>query len=212
MDVSNITVNSNNSVRIDAEGSIIYIDPFEIEGSPKDADYIFLTHDHYDHFSPDDIAKIVKKDTVFVYPAPMDDKFNKKGFEGNSFTVEPGNTYEVEGLCFETVAAYNKLKPFHPKKALWCGYIIDVSGSRIYIAGDTDVTDEAGEVSCDIALVLIGGFYTMNYKEAAELINRIKPKVAIPTHYGKVVGKVTYGEDFKKLVDDSIKVCLKLFN
>ncbi len=107
---------------------------------------------------------------------------------------------------------YNKLKPFHPKKAGWCGYIINVSGNRIYIAGDIDDIDEAFAVSCDIAMVPIGGFYTMNYKEAAGLINKIKPKVAIPTHYGKVVGKVSYGEDFKKLVDDGIQVSLKLFN
>ena len=212
MDVSFITVNSNNSVRIELDGKIIYVDPYEIEGSPEDADYIFLTHDHYDHFSLDDINKILKRETAFIVPMPMDKKVRKNTAAGINYPVVPGKSYEVNGLSFETVAMYNKLKPFHPKKAGWCGYIINVSGNRIYIAGDIDDIDEAFAVSCDIAMVPIGGFYTMNYKEAAGLINKIKPKVAIPTHYGKVVGKVSYGEDFKKLVDDGIQVSLKLFN
>ena len=212
MDVSFITVNSNNSVRIELDGKIIYVDPYEIEGSPQDADYIFVTHDHYDHFSLDDINKILKRETAFIVPMPMDKKVRKNTAAGINYPVEPGKSYEVNGLSFETVAMYNKLKPFHPKKAGWCGYIINVSGNRIYIAGDIDDVDEAFAVSCDIAMVPIGGFYTMNYKEAAGLINKIKPKVAIPTHYGKVVGKVSYGEDFKKLVDDGIQVSLKLFN
>ena len=212
MDVSFITVNSNNSVRIELDGKIIYVDPYEIEGSPEDADYILLTHDHYDHFSLDDINKILKRETAFIVPMPMDKKVRKNTAAGINYPVVPGKSYEVNGLSFETVAMYNKLKPFHPKKAGWCGYIINVSGNRIYIAGDIDDIDEAFAVSCDIAMVPIGGFYTMNYKEAAGLINKIKPKVAIPTHYGKVVGKVSYGEDFKKLVDDGIQVSLKLFN
>ncbi len=212
MDVSFITVNSNNSVRIELDGKIIYVDPYEIEGSPQDADYIFVTHDHYDHFSLDDINKILKRETAFIVPMPMDKKVRKNTAAGINYPVVPGKSYEVNGLSFETVAMYNKLKPFHPKKAGWCGYIINVSGNRIYIAGDIDDIDEAFAVSCDIAMVPIGGFYTMNYKEAAGLINKIKPKVAIPTHYGKVVGKVSYGEDFKKLVDDGIQVSLKLFN
>lgn len=212
MDVSFITVNSNNSVRIELDGKIIYVDPYEIEGSPQDADYIFVTHDHYDHFSLDDVNKILKRETAFIVPMPMDKKVRKNTAAGINYPVEPGKSYEVNGLSFETVAMYNKLKPFHPKKAGWCGYIINVSGKRIYIAGDIDDIDEAFAVSCDIAMVPIGGFYTMNYKEAAGLINKIKPKVAIPTHYGKVVGKVSYGEDFKKLVDDGIQVSLKLFN
>ena len=212
MDLSFITVNSNNSVRIELDGKIIYVDPYEIEGSPQDADYIFVTHDHYDHFSLDDVNKILKRETAFIVPMPMDKKVRKNTAAGINYPVEPGKSYEVNGLSFETVAMYNKLKPFHPKKAGWCGYIINVSGNRIYIAGDIDDIDEAFAVSCDIAMVPIGGFYTMNYKEAAGLINKIKPKVAIPTHYGKVVGKVSYGEDFKKLVDDGIQVSLKLFN
>lgn len=210
MDTGFITVSSNNSVRIDTGDKIIYIDPYELDGSSEDADYIFLTHDHYDHFSLADINKILKYETVFVVPEAMDKKVRKNTFAGRNFPVHPGNSYDADGLKFETVPMYNKMKPFHPKLAGWCGYVINVLGKRIYIAGDIDVIEEAKSVKCDIAIVPIGGFYTMNYKEAAGLVNAIKPEVAIPVHYGKVVGKESDGEDFKKLVDDGIQVDIKL--
>lgn len=210
MDTGFITVSSNNSVRIDTGNKIIYIDPYELDGSSEDADYIFLTHDHYDHFSLADINKILKYETVFVVPEAMDKKVRKNTFAGRNFPVHPGNSYDADGLKFETVPMYNKMKPFHPKLAGWCGYVINVLGKRIYIAGDIDVIEEAKSVKCDIAIVPIGGFYTMNYKEAAGLVNAIKPEVAIPVHYGKVVGKESDGEDFKKLVDDGIQVDIKL--
>jgi L-ascorbate metabolism protein UlaG (beta-lactamase superfamily) len=108
---------------------------------------------------------------------------------GRILTVKPGVYREVEDLEFETVPAYNLLKPFHPKGAEWVGYILRIDGKRIYIAGDTDETKEAKAVKCDIALVPIGGTYTMDAKKAAELVNTIRPEVAIPTHYGSIVGK-----------------------
>jgi L-ascorbate metabolism protein UlaG (beta-lactamase superfamily) len=104
------------------------------------------------------------------------------------------------------------MKPFHPKKAGWLGYIIEIEGKRVYVSGDTDKTAEAESVKCDIAFVPIGGFYTMNVKEAAELINIIKPELAIPTHYGSAVGKPSFGKDFSKLVEDGIQVIEKIEN
>ena len=210
MDVSFITVNAQNSIRIDANGTIIYVDPYQIDEEIHDADYIFITHDHYDHFSLESINKILQRETAFVVPIAMDKKVRKNTAVGINYPVEPGKAYEVNGLSFETVAMYNKLKPFHPKKSGWCGYIIDVSGTRIYIAGDIDDIDEAKVVKCDIAMIPIGGFYTMNYKEGARLINTMKPKVAIPTHYGTAVGSPTDGESFAKLVDKDIQVEIKL--
>ncbi|MBO4863211.1 MAG: MBL fold metallo-hydrolase [Eubacterium sp.] len=209
MDVSKITVNAQNSIRIDA-GKVIYIDPFEIKESNNDADYIFITHDHYDHFSPESIEKIIKADTVIVVPEPMAKKLDKKVNAAETILVKPDQTYQTKDFSFETVKAYNNMKPFHVKGAGWVGYILIIDGQRVYIAGDTDATKDAEEVKCDIALIPIGGFYTMNYKEAAELINKIKPRFVIPTHYGKVVGKPTDGEDFKELVDDDIIVEIKL--
>ena len=210
MDVSFITVNAQNSIRIDANGTIIYVDPYQIDEEIHDADFIFITHDHYDHFSLESINKILQRETAFVVPIAMDKKVRKNTAVGINYPVEPGKAYEVNGLSFETVAMYNKLKPFHPKKSGWCGYIIDVSGTRIYIAGDIDDIDEAKAVKCDIAIIPIGGFYTMNYKEGARLINNMKPKVAIPTHYGTAVGSPTDGESFAKLVDKDIQVEIKL--
>ena len=209
MDLSRIVVNEQSSVRIDA-GKIIYFDPFKIQEERHDADYIFLTHDHYDHYSLDDVLKVLKKETIFVVPEKMDVRVRKNTPAGINMPVKPGQIYETKDFIFETVAAYNKLKPFHPKKDGWVGYILNIDDSRIYIVGDTDATKEAKNVSCDIAMIPIGGTYTMNYKEGAALINHIRPKVVIPIHYGSIVGSKTDGESFKKLVDDGIFVCLKI--
>ena len=129
---------------------------------------------------------------------------------GEIKTVSPGGSYEIEGLKFETVPAYNMLKPFHPKKASWVGYILEVGGKRVYIAGDTDATKEAEAVDCDIAMIPIGGTYTMDPKKAARLINAMKPAVAIPIHYGNIVGKPEDGETFAKLVEAPVEVELKI--
>ena len=102
------------------------------------------------------------------------------------------------------------MKPFHNRGAGWVGYIIRTSGKRIYIAGDTDATKEARAVKCDIALVPIGGTYTMDAKKAAELINEMQPEVAIPVHYGTVAGKPSDGEEFAKLVKAPVKVECKI--
>ena len=125
-------------------------------------------------------------------------------------TVKPGVYREIDGLELETVPAYNILKPFHPKNAEWVGYILWIEGKRIYIAGDTDATKEAKAVKCDIALVPVGGTYTMDAMKAAELVNILRPSVAIPVHYGSVVGSPKDGEVFAEYVKDPIKVELKI--
>ncbi|MBQ9606083.1 MAG: MBL fold metallo-hydrolase [Lachnospiraceae bacterium] len=207
----NITVFTQNSIRISAGVGQVYIDPFKMREAPKNADYILITHDHYDHFSPEDIGKVSKSDTILIVPEKMLSKAQEAlGIVGKIETVKPGESREINGLEFETIPAYNTLKPFHPKNAGWVGYILSIDGERIYIAGDTDATKEAGEVKCDIALVPIGGTYTMDAKKAAELINDIRPKVAIPTHYGSIVGKPSDGETFAQYVKEPIKVKLKI--
>ncbi len=203
----NIKVFTQNSIRVIADSKKVYIDPYEMKGTPNDADFILITHDHGDHFSPDDIAKVVGKNTVLVVPEKMADKAKEvSDMVGRIETVKVNGEYEIDSLKFETVPSYNKLKPFHPKSAGWVGYIISANGKRVYIAGDTDAVDEIKKVKCDIALVPIGGTYTMNAKEAAAFINIIKPETAIPVHYGSVVGKPQDADNFKSLVDDSIKV------
>ena len=207
----NIEVFIQNSIRIRSGVGVIYVDPFRMQEEPKDADFILITHDHYDHFSPEDIGKVCKADTVLVVPEKMAAKAQEvRGMVGKIETVKPGIYREIGELEFETVPAYNTLKPFHPKSAEWVGYILRIEGERIYIAGDTDATGEAKAVKCDIALVPIGGTYTMDAKKAAELINTIRPDVAIPVHYGHIVGEPSDGDVFAENVMDPIKVEYKI--
>lgn len=208
--VDKIDVFKQNSIRIKSDVGTIYIDPFKIDDETHDADFILITHDHYDHFSSEDIAKIKKDTTVLVVPEKMEAKAVKESGIKEIETVKPGTYHEIGNLELETIPAYNLLKPFHPKAAGWVGYILKINGKRIYIAGDTDATKEAKEVICDIALVPIGGTYTMDAKKAAELVNEINPEVAIPTHYGSIVGKLSDAKVFAANVKDSIKVVEKI--
>lgn len=203
--LENIEVLCHSSIKISKE-KVIYIDPFKIDKNHNDADIIFITHDHYDHYSEDDIDKIKKEDTVVVAPEGLLTKLLRKGFrQENIITVEPDEEYIVEGIKFETVPAYNTNKQFHPKDNGWVGYIIELNNIRYYIAGDTDITEENKQVKCDVAFVPVGGTYTMDFKEAAYLINEIKPKIAVPIHYGSIVGTNQDATDFIRLLHPSTK-------
>ena len=209
--VDNITVNTQNSIRITSRVGVIYIDPLEIPDDKNNADYILITHDHYDHFSPEDIRKVAKSGSVLVVPEKMAAKAQEVADAvGRIETVKPAVYREISGLEFETVPAYNTLKPFHPKSAEWVGYVLRIDGKRIYIAGDTDATKEAKAVKCDIAIVPIGGTYTMDARKAAELVNTIRPDIAIPVHYGSIVGKPSDGDVFAENVKSPIKVEFKI--
>ena len=196
-----IEINCHSSIKI-TKGIIIYIDPFRINEEKHDADLILITHDHYDHYSPEDINKVIKEDTIIIAPKTVKELNNKE----NIIFVEPNKTYNIKGYKMDTIPAYNINKHFHPKENNWVGYIIEIEGIKYYIAGDTDIIPENQQIKCDVALIPIGGTYTMDYKEASELINIIKPKIAIPTHYGSIVGDITDGEKFKKLIDNTIDV------
>ena len=204
--LENVEVLCHSSIRF-SKGNTIYFDPFKIETNYNDADVIFITHDHYDHYSEEDIGKIVKEDTVIVIPEDLRTKVLKKGWkEENIITVIPNKSYTVKNIEFQTVPAYNINKQFHPKENNWVGYLVNMEGITYYISGDTDITKENKKVKCDVAFVPVGGTYTMDYKEAAKLINEIKPKVAVPTHYGSIVGSKKDGAKFAKLVSDEIEV------
>ena len=203
--LENIEVLTHSCIRI-SKNKVIYIDPFNIEKSYNDADLIFITHDHYDHYSEEDIDKVKKDETVFIVPEGLLTKLLKKGIRQDCIiAVELNQTERVLGIRFETVPAYNVNKTFHPKENGWVGYIIDIDGIRYYIAGDTDINEDNKKVKCDVALVPVGGTYTMDFKEAAQLINEIKPKIAVPIHYGSIVGTKQDATDFVKLLHPSIK-------
>lgn len=214
MNLTNITVNTQSSIRI--EGSkILYFDPFQIQNAVHDADLIFITHEHYDHFEPESIAKLKKEDTLLVAPESMKKKaLSESGIASeNCLFFQPEETHEAGGVVIETIPAYNKLKPFHIKGKKWQGYVVKMDDVRYYVAGDTDVNEDIRKVSCDVALIPIGGHYTMDWKQAAEYIAEIKPKAVIPTHYGSIVGNKTDGQDFQKKLESlegSIQVELKL--
>ena len=202
---------TQSSIRTTDRGRRIYIDPFQMREEPRDADFILITHDHYDHFSPEDIAKVSGTKTVLIIPEKMKETAAQvTGSLAKIVTVTPGTYHDIDGLEFDTVAAYNVLKPFHPKTSGWCGYILHIDDQRIYISGDTDATPETRAVRCDIALVPIGGTYTMDARKAAELINNIKPSVAIPTHYGSIVGKKEDADVFASAVREPVKVEVKM--
>ena len=201
-----ISINEHSSIRIDEE-KIIYSDPYNISGTPHDADIVFITHSHFDHYSPDDIRKIMKPGTVIVCPASMNEP---KELGLTVKQVSAGEKSEVLGVRFEAVPAYNIGKPFHPHSNGWLGYIIDSPDhGRVYIAGDTDITPDNKQVNCDIALIPAGGTFTTDASQA-ELVNAIRPKYAIPIHYGTVAGSPADGETFRKAVDGEIKVIIKL--
>jgi L-ascorbate metabolism protein UlaG (beta-lactamase superfamily) len=185
----------------------MYVDPYKIEGEPHDADIIFCTHTHTDHFSEEDILKVKHDKTILVGTEDCLIKAMKLGFdEANIRIVEPNEKYEVLGIGIETVPAYNIEKNYHPKENNWVGYILEINDIHYYIAGDTDLTQETKAVTCDVAFVPVGGRYTMNAKEAASLINTIEPQIAIPIHYGDIIGSIDDAELFKKLVKENIEV------
>lgn len=200
-----IEVLCHSSIKINKE-KVIYIDPFKIEKNYNDADIVFITHDHYDHYSEEDIDKVINENTTIIIPEELLTKLLRKGINKNAIiTVEPNKNYMVQGIKFETISAYNTNKTFHPKENGWVGYIIIINGIRYYIAGDTDITEENKQVKCDVAFVPVGGTYTMDFKEAASLINEIKPKIAIPIHYGSIVGTEQDAIDFIRLLHPEIK-------
>lgn len=203
--LENIKVLCHSSIKFE-KGQILYFDPYKVNENYNDADVIFITHSHYDHFSEEDILKVKKETTKIVIPEDVYDKSMELGFsEENILTVKPNEEYEVNGIKFKTIPAYNVNKNFHPRANNWIGYIITLDNVVYYIAGDTDIIEENKKVKCDVAFVPIGGTYTMTAKEAATLVNEIKPKVAIPIHYGLIVGTKEDEEIFKENLNDDIK-------
>ena len=207
--VEGIKINCHSSIKI-ANGKTIYIDPFRINEVPHDADYIFITHSHYDHFSTQDILKVAKIDTIFVSVQDTKSSLELMGIpEEQIIIVEPNNKYELDNIKFETVHSYNINKNFHPKENNWVGYIIELNKTKYYIAGDTDNIEEIQNIKCDVALLPIGGTYTMNAEEAAELANKIDTKIVVPTHYAELVGTDKDLKEFIELTNKEVKVLIK---
>lgn len=189
------------SIMIKSE-KIIYFDPFELPSGTEKADIVLITHEHYDHFSPEDIKKIQKENTIIVSTPDVIAKV-----KGEKKEVSPGRELEIYGVKIKAVPAYNIDKRFHPKEKKWVGYIVEVNGVSIYHAGDTDLIPEMKSLGkVDIAFLPVGGTYTMNAKEAAQAANTISPSVAIPMHWGSIVGSERDAETFKKECKVNVKI------
>lgn len=184
------------------ENKIIYIDPFQII-TEKKADVIFITHAHYDHCSIEDIKKIIQPHTIVVCGTDVQSKLGKVRDNIGTIIVEPGKEYEVAGLKVKTVAAYNKTKSFHPKENHWVGYIIKIGKTTLYHSGDTDLIPEMSAVKADVVLLPVGGTYTMNAEEATKAAQIIKPQLAIPMHWGTIVGSLKDAEDFVQICKEA---------
>lgn len=201
-----ITINTHSSVRVDADGKTVYIDPFRLVNAPHDADVIFLTHDHFDHYSPEDVEKVLKETTVFVLPQSTAKAAAAQIGNRGTVIAEPGKSGAAAGIVFEAVPAYNPNKQFHPRKNGWVGYVLQLNGLRLYVAGDTDATEEAATVRCDVAMLPIGGKYTMDALEAAALVKQMQPQVVIPIHYGSVAGVPEDFDRFREAVAGAVRV------
>jgi len=191
-----------------SNGKTVYIDPYKLKSGGK-ADVLLISHEHFDHLSIDDIKKVASNNTSVVTALQCSNEVKKGVKVKEVVVVKPGDSVNVQGIAIEAVAAYNinkinpgTRKPFHPKEDNKVGFIVTINNVRIYHAGDTDAIPEMSKIKADIALLPVSGTYVMTAEEAAQAAKMIKPKIAIPMHYGAIVGSVKDAEKFKELVKD----------
>ena len=201
-----ITWLGHDSFRIN-NGKTVYIDPYQLKAAGK-ADLLLISHEHFDHLSLDDIKKVANDKTSVVTISQCSNEVKKLNVK-EVVVVKPGEKVNVQGISVEAVPAYNvnKInpgtgKPFHPKEDNKVGFVVTINNVRIYHAGDTDAIPEMAKIKTDIALLPVSGTYVMTAEEAAQAAKTIKPRFAVPMHYGAIVGSVKDAEKFKTLVKE----------
>jgi len=196
--LENIHWLGHDSFRLDGTATV-YIDPWKLPAGPPPAGLILVTHDHFDHLSLPDIDAIAGPDTVVVGPASVTGQVRSL----KTVTVGPGDSASVAGVEVLAVPAYNLDKfrapgePYHPRESGGVGYVVALDGVRYYHAGDTDVVPEMADVRCEVALLPVGGKFTMTWEEAVEACDLIGPAVAVPMHYGEIIGDSRDAERFR---------------
>ena len=196
-----INVNNHSSIQIND----IFIDPYGITDTNKKAKYIFITHTHYDHLSLEDIKKIISKETIFVAPKDAQKTLEENFPNHEKFYVEPNQELKFDNFEVKVIPAYNINKNFHKKEFGWVGYVFKIDSITYTILGDTDEIPEHETLKTNVLFVPIGGTYTMNAEEAAILVNKIKPDLAVPVHYNAIVGSKEDEEIFLENLDKNIK-------
>jgi len=205
--IENIHWLGHDSFRLDGS-STVYIDPWKLAADAPPADLILITHDHYDHFSPDDIARLSTPRTTLIGPASVTAQVDGVA----AVTLSAGETATLGGVTVTAVPAYNIDKfrqpgeVFHPRAAGGLGYIVELDGRRIYHAGDTDAIPEMRDVRCDVALLPVSGTYVMTAEEAAEACRMISAAAAVPMHYGDIVGTAADAARFEGLCEVPVTV------
>ena len=189
------------SFKISHKDEVIYIDPWKIRNEAHDATLVLVSHSHYDHYSSDDIARVSSANTKLIAPADVIAQ------HGEGEQISPGSKKDINGVSVQGTAAYNPGKQFHPKSNQWLGFVIRTDSKRIYYAGDTDLTEEMKALdNISVALLPVGGTYTMNAAEAAEATEHINPEMAIPYHWGDIVGGRKDAEAFAKKASCEVKI------
>lgn len=198
--LNKIDINCQSSIRI-SDNIIIYFDPYNIENRKNDADYIFITHPHWDHLDIKSIKNIIKKDTIIVAPTSV---IKNLDHSFNTLEIKTNKNYHFRNLAFKTIPSYNIKKEYHPKERNDTGYLITLNHITYYIPGDTDLIDEIKNIKADCIFLPIGGTYTMDKQDAVAIANIINPSVAIPIHYGLAVGTKVDALYFKEHLNKEI--------
>lgn len=200
--MDNLSVNCHSSICINGN---IYVDPFKINTKLNNAKIVFITHSHYDHLDMGSIKNVINNKTIIVCTADSAKMLEEENINNQIVVVEPNKSYEVQNIKFSTFPAYN-VGHHHFLSLGFVGYTIVLNGVSYTICGDTDATEELKKIKTDVLFVPIGGTYTMNALEAANLTNIIKPKLVVPVHYNCIVGSKEDEKVFVQNVDKQIKV------
>ncbi len=199
---------SQGAIRFQDEGIVIYIDPYKVNETNNDADYVFLTHSHYDHFSPEDIKKVIKESTVFIAPETMEKEMQQyNSYKIIYITPQNINVPLCYKLSFSCIPAYNSKKTkFHPKENQWVGYVVMLGEFSFYYTGDTEYVKEMDNINPDVMFVPLGPVYTMcDVNEAVKSVKAANAKAAVPVHYADGEGSIEDALSFCDYLDNDME-------